>query len=190
MKKITITLVVLFLAFLQSCDMYPDWKNYVSYSDAYPICGEYLVRDFGFNADVTTDAPVNDWYHIYLYNKSYNPTKDSIWIDNKSGHPTGGATYNFKYKIKCKADTVNLSFNIANAGDIVGSKVNPLDTCVKVTIENSKIWDFSDDITDPTPDSIYFEFSYYNKQGVLTAHYKTVGHRKTGWEEPNYSDDM
>ncbi|MBN2891959.1 MAG: hypothetical protein JXL97_08840 [Bacteroidales bacterium] len=186
-KLFVATIVVLTF---QSCDFYRDWNEYVDYSEAYPICGEYMVRDFESNDDLLADDPYNDWYHIYIYNKSYNPTHDSIWIDNRTGHPVTGPTYNFKYKIKCKADTIALSFDTDMAGDIIGYNVNPLDTCVHVTIANSKIWDVSDDISDPTPDSIYFEFTYYNKAGTNLGTFITTGHRKTGWEEIQNDDNM
>jgi hypothetical protein len=69
-----------------------------------PICGEYLVKDYDLNGDVTTTK----YYQLYIYNKAYNPTGDSIWIDNKTGHPTG-SNYNYLFKIKAKADTTNLT---------------------------------------------------------------------------------
>jgi len=179
--------ILLFLGiiFIAGCDLYPDWHNYVKYSDAYPICGEYIVKDY----NMTMDTVVNESYHIYIYNKAYNPTGDSIWVDNRSGHPAGVGSYDYKYKIKCKADTINLTFDVTKAGD-VGSNPNPLDSCNTVTIKNSKIWDMSTDITDPAPDSIYFEVTFYDPDGNIIKDFITAGHRKTGWEEPNYSDDM
>lgn len=182
-------IVIIAASFFNSCDFYPDWTKYVEYSDVYPICGEYMVRDFKINDDLQNDDPNEDWYILYIYNKSYNPTKDSIWIDNATGH-AGVSSYNEKFKIKCKADTVNLSFDIVSAGHISANATNPADTCVKVTISNSKIWDLSDGISDPTPDSIYFEFTYFDKNGNDMGTFITLGHRKTGWEFPNYDDDM
>lgn len=170
---------------MAGCDLYPDWHKYVKYSDAYPICGEYIVNDY----NMTMDSIERGSYHLYIYNKAYNPTKDSIWVDNRAGHPAGTDNYPYKYKIKCKADTVNLTFDVTKAGD-VGSKPNPSDSCNSVTIQNSKIWDMSTDITDATPDSIYFEVTYYDANGNVVSQFVTAGHRKTGWEEPNYNDPM
>ncbi|MBN2662235.1 MAG: hypothetical protein JXR68_01185 [Bacteroidales bacterium] len=188
MKSILKILIISFVAFIASCNLYPDWTNYVEYSDVYPICGEYYVQDYDMNTD--TVIADGEWYILYIYNKSYNPTKDSIWIDSRLGHPAGVSDYAFKYKIKCKADTVNLSFDVERAGDVSGSNVNPLDSAISVTITKSKIWDLSDGIEDPTPDSIFFELSYYNKFGNLSASYVVKGHRKTGWENPNFDDPM
>ena len=186
MKKY-LFIIIVGLLFAMGCDFYPDWHRYVKYSDVYPVCGEYMVKDYDVG-DMST--PIRGQYHLYIYNKSFNPTKDSIWIDNKSGHPAGTDNYPYKYKVKAKADTVNLTFDVEKAGNVTGSDVNPLDSCIKVTITNSKIWDMSDDITDPTPDSIYFEVYYYDAAGNEMAHFITAGHRKTGWEEPNYEDPM
>lgn len=170
-----------------ACDLYPNWNSYVEYSDTYPISGEYYVRDF----DINNDTIVEDWYKLYIYNKANNPTGDSIWIDNFSGHPsTGAETYDYRYKIKTKADLQNLSFNCIKAGNVTGLNTNPIDSAISVTITNSKIFDMSTDITDATPDSIYFEFIYYDESGNVIAKFKTAGHRKTGWENPNYDDDM
>lgn len=186
MKSIFKIILVTLVLFIVSCDLYPDWTEYVEYSDTYPISGEYYVRDF----DINTDTLVTDWYQLYIYNKSFNPTKDSIWIDNRTGHPAGVSDYGYKFKIKCKADTNNLSFNVEKSGDIVAANVNPIDSAITVTIANSQVWDMSEDISDPTPDSIYFEFTYYDKFGVEKRTLKVAGHRKTGWEFPEYSDPM
>jgi len=180
-------LIVTGVIFISACDLYPDWNDYVEYSDTYPVSGEYYVRDFDFNADTL----VVDWYKLYIYNKANNPTGDSIWIDNASGHPVGGSvSYSYKYKIKTKADLTNLSFNCTKAGYVTGTNVNPLDSAITVTITNSKIIEMSQDITDATPDSIYFEFTYFDKYGNQIRQFKTSGHRKTGWEEPQNDDDM
>jgi len=188
MKSIFKFLILSFVVLLASCDMYPDWNNYVEYSDVYPVCGEYYVQDY----DVDTDTVIADgeWYVLYIYNKSYNPTKDSIWIDSRLGHPAGVSDYNYKYKIKCSTDTVALTFDVDRTGDVVGSNVNPLDSAIEVSISNSKIWDLTETIEDPTPDSIYFELSYYDKFGNLSKSFVVKGHRKTGWENPNYDDAM
>lgn len=182
-----IFIIVLLFSAVSSCDLYPDWEDYVEYSETYPVSGEYFVRDF----DMNTNAVVTDWYKIYIYNKSFNPTGDSVWIDNRTGHPTGGTEdYNYKFKIKTRADLDALSFNCVSAGDVTGSNVNPLDSAITVTITNSKIFDMSDDIEDATPDSIYFEFTFYDKFGIETITLRTAGHRKTGWEEPQNDDNM
>lgn len=186
MKKFSILFILSVFSVLTACDLFPDWKSYVEYSDTYPVSGNYYVRDFDFD----TDTVVTKWYNLYIYNKSYNPTKDSIWIDNRIGHSTTGADiYDFLFKIKTKADLSNLSFDCTLAGDVSGNNVNPLDSAVTVTVSNSKVFDMSDDIEDATPDSIYFEFTYYDKFGNVVRTLKTAGHRKTGWENP-FSDNM
>jgi hypothetical protein len=190
MKNKFLLLIISIITLLSACDFYPDWHKYVEYSSVYPVCGEYMVKDYEMNSD----SIITETYHFYIYNRAYNPTGDSIWLDNRAGHPaTTTVKYPFKFKVKAKADTVNLTFDVQNAGDIVGSNLFPLDSATRVTIKNSRIWDMSDDITDPTPDSIYFEveYSYYLESGNdTTIYYYTAGHRKTGWEEPNYDDPM
>ncbi len=194
MKNKFLLVLISFITLLSACDLYPDWHKYVEYSSVYPVCGEYMVQDY----DITTNDVINETYHFYIYNRAYNPTGDSIWLDNRTGHPSNTLVqYPYKYKVKAKADTVNLTFNVEKAGDIVSSNLFPLDSCSVVTITESKIWDRSQDIEDPTPDSIYFkvEYFYYIKINDstfkdTTVYFYTAGHRKTGWEEPNYDDDM
>jgi hypothetical protein len=189
MKRISkIIIIIAVFSVFTACDLYPDWKSYVEYSETYPVSGEYYVRDF----DMNTDTVVTELYKLYIYNKANNPTGDSIWVDNRNGHPnTGINIYQFPYKIKAKADMTNLSFNVVQSGDIASpTSPNPLDSCVSVTITNSKIWDMSQDIEDATPDSIYFEFTYYDKYGNVVRTLKTAGHRKTGWEFPEWDDNM
>ncbi|MCD4792472.1 MAG: hypothetical protein K8R54_04505 [Bacteroidales bacterium] len=197
MKKIYKIFPILILAILFSaCDLYPDWEEYVEYSSTYPVSGEYYVYDYEENGDrllIEDGGDPFDAYSLYIYNKSYNPTKDSIWVDNRTGHPTGGGSveYPFKYKIKCKADTVNLSFNCERQGTVTGLSVNPLDSAITVTITESKIFDYDPgDITSAVPDSIYFKFSYYDKYGDIVKTIVTAGHRKSGWEEPQNDDNM
>lgn len=181
MKKI-IPIFIIALLFA-SCETYPDWKEYVSYSSVFPICGEYLVKDYDNN-----DNELTDYYSFYIYNKSYNPTGDSIWIDNITGHPTG-SNYPFVFKIKTKADTVNLTFDADKAGIISGSRPYPLMDTIRISITNSKVFRLAKDITDPTPDSIYFKFTVYKTDQVTVKGERIVkGHRKTGWENPNYND--
>jgi hypothetical protein len=188
MKRISKIIIILSaISLFTSCDLYPDWKSYVEYTDTYPVNGEYYVRDFDFD----TDTLVTNWYKLYIYNKANNPTGDSIWVDNKSGHSTTGLDiYQYLFKIKAKADMNNLSFDVTRAGDVSYPNVNPLDSAVSITISNSKIIDMSQDIEDATPDSIYFEFTYYDKNGNALRTLKTMGHRKTGWEYPEWDDNM
>ncbi len=186
MKKYIIPIVVVaILSTMTACDLYPDWEDYVEYSSVFPVAGEYYVRDYA-------DDDTSDFYLLHIYNKSFNPTKDSIWIDNMA-HPTGSG-YVYKYKIKCKTDTVNLKFDCVEAGNITGTDINPRDSATLVTIVSSKIHrEENKNVTDATADSIYFEitYKYYNDAEVLlTKTFITAGHRKTGWEDPNYDDDM
>lgn len=179
------------LAFVVSfgaCETYPDWDENLEYSDTYPISGEYYVMDYDGVADTLTSSP----YILYIYNKAYNPTKDSIWVDNYTGHPTGGLTeYAYKFKIKCKANMSSLTFNVERAGNVQSGQANPLDSAITVSISESILIDYDPgDITSAKPDSIYFKFSYFDKYGVLVRTMVTAGHRKTGWEEPNYDDNM
>jgi hypothetical protein len=185
LKKICYLLTGLIISIFFACE-YPEYE--VTYSEVYPVCGEYLVKDY--NA-LTDSLLTEDAYSLYIYNKSYNPTGDSIWIDNATGHPSGAPTpYNYKYKVKCKADLTNLTFDCIKLGNVIGTNVNPLDSAVTITIIESKIFDLSKDITDATADSIYFKFTYFNKYGLELGTFITTGHRKTGWENPEYTDDM
>jgi len=174
-----------FLSILYSCG-YPEYE--VEYSEAYPVCGAYYVSDY----DYVTKLPIKNQtnYELYIFNKSYNPTKDSIWIDNYSGHSDGLVIYPYKFKIKTKADLTNLSFNCEKLGNVTGTNLDPLSGAVSVSITNSVITDYSKDIKDPKADSIYFEFTYYDKDGVETMKVITAGHRKTGWETPEFTDPM
>ena len=188
MKKIAFFIISLII-FASACDLYPDWKSYVKYSSVYPVCGEYYVRDF----DPNTDTLVTDWYKLYIYNTSYNPTGDSVWVDNYSGHPaTGQTVYPYRFKIRTKADTINLTFDANMVGSVQPNRAYPLDSCSYVTIKNSKIWHYAQDIDDfnAQTDSIYFEFEFYDYQGNLVRSLAVKGHRKTGWENPNYEDHM
>ena len=189
MKSIFKIFTIIIVISLSACETYPDWKDHVEYSTTYPVSGEYYVRDY----DITTGDVITDTnpYSLYIYNKAFNPTEDSIWVDNRSGHPATGATsYTYKFKIKTRADLNALSFDAVSAGDVSGLNVNPLDSAVTITITNSKVWDMSDDIEDATPDSISFEFTYFDKYGVELERLKVAGHRKTGWEEPQNDDSM
>ncbi len=187
-KHIKLILFISIVLSFTACDLYPDWEDYVEYSSVYPVCGEYYVIDYNANdmSDTITEA-----YYLYIYNKSYNPTGDSIWIDNNTGHPAGGDPYSYKYKIKCKADTENLKFDCTKQGHVSGTFAHSQDSAVTVTIESSFIIDEDPgDILSSKADSIYFKFSYYDKYGELVRTLVTAGHRKTGWEEPEYDDDM
>lgn len=188
-------LLALAVIIIPACETYPDWEEYVEYSETYPVSGEYIVYDYDAETGDTLrsdDGVVYGSYPLYIYNKSYNPTGDSIWIDNRTGHPGGALVeYPYKFKIKAKADLSNLSFDVEKAGDITGTNINPTDSAIRVTITNSMIKDYDPgDITSAKPDSIYFEFSYYDKYGDLEKTIITAGHRKTGWENPNYDDPM
>ncbi len=188
MRKLAF-LIIAVIIFISACDTYPNWKEYVKYSSVYPVCGEYYVRDF----DPNTDTLVTDWYKLYIYNTAFNPTKDSVWIDNSAGHPnTGLDVYPYKFKIRAKADTVNLTFNVQNAGSVSGNRAYPASNANRVTIKNSHIWHYAKDIDDfsAPPDSIYFEFELYDSTMTLIRKLVVKGHRKTGWENPNYEDPM
>lgn len=185
--------IILGIVFLSSCDLYPDWEKDLEYSDGYPLSGEWYVTDYdlsGNNAYLDNNSdPI--YYILYIYNKANNPTKDSIWIDNYTGHPSNGtATYPYRFKIKTKTDMNNFSFDCVKIGNVTGYNSNPLDSAVTVTISNSKVIDVSQDISDAAADSISFDFTYYDKFGNEVIKLKAAGHRKTGWEDPNYDDNM
>ena len=188
MKKL-VFFIISMIILVSACETYPDWKEYVEYSSTYPISGEYYVRDF----DSNTDTLVTDWYKLYIYNTAYNPNGDSVWIDNKAGNPnTGFSNYPYVFKIRTKADTVNLTFDIEKAGSISGNRAYPTSDANTVTIKNSHIWHYAKDIDDfsAQPDSIYFEMELYDSNGSLIRSLIIKGHRKTGWENPNYEDQM
>lgn len=186
MKKYFYIIIGILVSLIYSCD-YPEFE--VTYSAAYPICGDYYVTDYDFETGEPIENQIG--YPLYIYNKAYNPNGDSIWVDNYTGHPSGGTIeYGYKFKIKCKADLQNLTFNCAKTGNVTGANVNPLDSAVSVMIENSKIIDLSADINDPAADSIYFEFTFFDKYGNAVKKIITAGHRRTGWENPEFSDPM
>lgn len=186
MKKLILASIILIT--LSSCELYPDWQKYVEYSSVFPVCGEYYVRDYD---PVNDTVPKSSFYLFYIYNKAYNPTGDSVYLDNFTGHPaTGQNVYEYRFKIKAKADLKNLTFNVEKAPLIINPNPNPILDTIKVTISNSKIYRLAKDITDPTPDSIYFKFTIYSNNGAVIAERIVKGHRKTGWEQPNYDDYM
>lgn len=186
-KSILKYILIAWVFVFASCETYPDWKEYVKYSSVFPVCGEFLIKEY----DPVVDTVISDEYsQFYIYNKSYNPTGDSIWLDNWTGHPTN-QVYPFRFKIKTKADTLNYTFNANMCGLVMGSNPNPKMDTVRVSITNSKIFRLAKDITDPTPDSIYFIFTIYQPDlTTIFASRIVKGHRKTGWEMPNESDNM
>lgn len=195
MKKIIYSIVILaFTSMWISCETYPDWEKDLEYSDAYPIAGEWYVTDYDENGDVLTDNGGTEFdpYILYIYNKAYNPTQDSIWVDNRLGHSSGGSAddYEYRFKIKCKADKTNYTFDCIEAGDVTASNVNPTSNSNIISITNSTVFLHSTGIEDSTPDSIVFNIEVKDSNGVLIGNYSTSGHRKTGWEEPEYDDDM
>lgn len=186
------------LLLLSACETYPDWENYVDYSTVYPVVGEYYVTDYHEDGTVLTyensDGETIETrpYSLYIYNKSYNPTGDSIWLDNKIGHPTTSTdVFPYRYKIKLSADTTNLTFDCEKVGSVTGYALNPTSSANMVTISESFIIDYDPgDITSAEPDSIYFKCEYFDSDGQLLETIITKGHRKTGWENPNNDDDM
>jgi len=194
MKNRLFKIFIIFgILFLSSCELYPDWEKNLEYSDSYPLSGEWYVTDYdmsGNNAYLDNNsAPI--YYILYIYNKANNPTKDSIWIDNYTGHPSNmSVAYPYRFKIKTKADMNSLSFDCVKTGNVTGYNSNPLSSAVSVTISNSKVTDISQDITNPATDSISFNFTYYDELGNEVIKLKVAGHRKTGWEDPNYDDNM
>lgn len=186
MKKIkNLFILFAFVSLFGACDLYPSWESYVEYADTYPVCGNYLVQNY----DYETGDVLFEWYEMFLYNKSYNPTKDSIWIDNYTGL-NGNDDYKYKFKVKAKADTINYTFDVVKSGNVIGTNINPLDSAISVTVSSSKIHILSSGIEDATPDSIYFILSFFDKYGIEETKFVIAGHRKTGWEFPEYEDPM
>ncbi len=189
--SIFITIVGLFAA----CDMYPDWEDYVDYESTYPVSGEYMVKNYDIDTGDPMEVGGKEYpaYSLYIFNKANNDKtgRDSIWIDNRTGH--GPSKYKYKFKIKCEANMDNLTFNCSEQGNVVGIDINPRDSSGLATITNSKVIDQSSDITSAAPDSITFDvvYSYYNKdKDPVTVAFRVAGHRKTGWENPEYDDPM
>lgn len=181
MKKIVLIIAFLSILFSFFACEYPDYE--IEYSDVYPVCGEYYVNEY--NSDMSIDEEQNS-YILYIYNASYNDSGNDIWIDNNNlSHGTN--TYDYRFKIRTQADLENLTFNVTNAPHIPDGKASVPDSITQsVTINNSKIikneW--------PIPDSIYFEFTWYDGTGAEIGTVITAGHRKTGWENVNFSDPM
>ncbi len=186
--RIIITVFFVFSMFV-ACETYPDWDEGIEYSDVFPISGEWYVVDYDENGDTLEDTKP---YILYIYNKSYNPTKDSMWIDNRVGHPGGGTSddYEFRYKVKVKANMSDLTFNNNNVGDVAGGEVNPTSKSNRIFIYESKVFRYATGIEDATPDSISFIINMTDSTGSVIGTIRTSGHRKTGWEEPNYDDEM
>ncbi len=186
MKKIFGILLIFNMVVFSACE-YKEFE--VTYSETYPVCGDYYVNDYmvDANGNITSELVKEDYdnYGLYIYNKSFNPTRDSIWIDNTSHSAT--ANYANAYKIKLKADTVNLTFNVAKTPSIRADTAHAAPVPKRyIEIIDSKIirneW--------PTPDSIYIKINLYDINGNLERTFYTAGHRKTGWENPEYSDEM
>ena len=53
------TLILLLFSSFFSCDLYPDWKDKVEYSDTYPISGEWYVADYDENGNKKEENPAN-----------------------------------------------------------------------------------------------------------------------------------
>ncbi len=193
MKNIfKISSLIIIIGLFAACDLYPNWEDYVEYDPTFPLSGEYVVKNY----DIETGEELEEDYtpySLYIFNKSNNKEtgKDSIWIDNRTGH--GSSKYPNKFKIKCEANMNNLSFDCSEQGDVVGVNINPVDSAATVSISKSKVTEYSTDITDSKADSITFDvsFSYYDSSDQLvTKKFRIAGHRKTGWENPEYDDDM
>jgi len=187
-KRSLLLLIFSSILILNSCG-YPEYE--VEYSEGYPVCGEYYVRDFNPTGSFTEADLVSenyDWYKIYIYNKSYNPTGDSMWIDNSDHNPKEDKYIEgLMYKIKNKVDTVNKTFDCVLAPTMNGLNANATaKPKMFVTISESKIilneW--------PIPDSIYLKIIVSDSLKVPYDTIITTGHRKTGWEFPEYSDPM
>jgi len=193
-KNIAKILLGLSIALVSSCETYPDWQESVEYSDTYPVSGEYIVVDYDENGDSLLDDGGNTFgdYSLFIFNKAYNPTGDSIWIDNYTSHPSNSQqAYPYKFKIKAKANLNTLTFDCNQVGVVIGSNLNPLPNSAKISIKESLIIDYNPgDITSSKPDSIRFVFEFYDATGTLIKSITTAGHRKTGWEHPEDDDAM
>jgi len=185
LKQLMTLLIFSAILSLSSCN-YPEYE--IEYSEAYPVCGEYYVYDY----DAATMLPILNTddvaihYNVYIYNKSYNPNKDSIWIDNTE-HTKDDGYEGVPFKIKNRVDLTNKTFDCGITPVVTGKNANPAKFPNKyVTISESKViineW--------PVPDSIYFKVVISDSLQVPIKTVIIAGHRKTGWEYPEYTDPM
>lgn len=173
MNKIKYIFFIVIIAFLFGCEMYPKFEN--EYSPAFPICGNYHVKNYA-PGDLNFADALTPYSAMFIYSASFEAEK-YVWINT-----TIGSSPNFIIKTEYNVD--NLSFNCNQKPHQTSSEVSA-DNTKFVTIEESKIiqkeW--------PENDSIILKINIIDESIGLDTVFWTLGHRSTGHEEDTYDDE-
>ena len=166
--------IIFFLAILSSCETYKKYEP--EYSPAYPMSGNYYVKDYQPGALNFNDAQTG-YYEMFIYGASFEPEKN-IWVN------TQVRLAGTSFRVKTEYNSENFTFN---AGMLPHSptSVNPPDSVTKyVTFEETQLiqkeW--------PEPDSIILKVTIYDGNQDLDTVFFTLGHRVTGQEEPYWDN--
>lgn len=181
MKTIYLKLImILFIFSFISCETYKKYD--IELSPAYPLSGDWYVRDYEPN-NLNYDNARSKDYNLYLFGSSFKPETE-IWIDNTKGSRIG---YEGKYKVKGLYNKNNLSFNNEKLPFYSDAGATLPDSIIKyTTVTDSKIIEREGKLTD----SIIFRVVIYSGQGVelpIDTFY-TAGHRTKGTENPFFDE--
>jgi len=161
-----IFIILLLASVLAGCEGYQEYEK--EYSESYPICGSYYVRNY----DIDKDNP-GKLYEIYIYDAAFDADKN-LWVNVPEKTP-------FKTKVNYNLET--LSFNGQMLPHYHSGATIP-DSTAYVTIEESKIelkeW--------PLNDSIILKVTKYDYKKNLDTTVYILGHRTSGLETPYYDD--
>ncbi len=159
-------IILLFAGLFVACEGYPEYEK--QYSESYPICGAYYVKNY----DINKEEPGKQ-YEMYIYDAAFDADK-YIWVN------TPGSV---SFKTKASYQLEALTFD----GEMLPhyhSGASIPDSTAYVTIEESKIeqkeW--------PLNDSIILKVSKYDYQKNLDTTIYILGHRTSGLEKPYYDD--
>ncbi len=162
--------------FIIGCEGYPKFET--EYSESYPICGHYWVKNY--NIDNTNfDAAVSSYYELFIYSSSLEPEK-YVWLNSQTAMET------FSFRVITEYNIESLTFN-GNLLPHSPTSINPPDSVTKyITIEESMIeqknWD------EGLLDSIKFKLTIYDGNQDVSETYYVLGHRASGQEEPYWDN--
>lgn len=166
--------MIVTLMFFMACDTYKKYEP--EYSPAYPLAGNYYVKDYIPGALDFNDAETG-YYEMFIYGASFEPEKN-IWVNTQVRQSSTS------YRVKTTYNIDNLSFNNTMLPHSP-SGVNPPETPVKyITFEETKLiqkeW--------PQADSIIMKVTKYDENQNVDTVFYTLGHRVTGQEDPFYDN--
>jgi len=175
MKNFIITIsIVLSVIFFIGCDTYKKYEP--EYSPAYPLAGNYYVKDYEPGILNFEDAKTG-YYELFIYGASIEPEK-YIWLN------TQVRLASTSYRVKTAFDKENLTFN-AEMLPHSPTSVNPPDSVTKyITFEETKM--FTKEW--PLTDSIIFKVTKYDGNKNIDTVFYTAGHRSTGQEKPYWDN--